>query len=153
MREPGSGTRLAIEAYFRDHGQIPRAGLEVGDNSGVKEAVAAGLGVAILSRHAIDMELALRRLVLLDVRGFPLHRQWYIIRAPGKRLSRAAEAFQDFLLTSADAVVGRAGSRGPEALPGGGGGSGRSATAPERSRPQADGKGGRRPPRAKRPDS
>jgi DNA-binding transcriptional LysR family regulator len=105
MREAGSGTRVAVEEHFKEHDLEPRLGLEVGDNSGVKEAVAAGLGVSILSRHALEMELALGRLTLLDVRGFPLHRQWTIVRTPGRRLSRAAEAFERFLVTSAQSIL------------------------------------------------
>ena len=80
-------------------------GLELGNNSAVKEAVAAGLGIALLSRHAIRMEIALKRLVVLDVQGLPLRRQWYVVHREDKRLSRAAAAFRAFLLTSAEAVL------------------------------------------------
>lgn len=105
MRERGSGTRLLAEEFFRDHGMTVQIGLELSNTSAVKEAVAAGLGIAILSRHAISQELALRRLVILDVRGFPLSRQWYVVYREDKRLSRAAKAFMEFLLTSAEAVL------------------------------------------------
>jgi len=67
--------------------------------------LAAGLGIALLSRHAIRMELALRRLVVLDVKGLPLRRQWYVVHRQDKRLSRAAVAFKAFLLTSAETVL------------------------------------------------
>jgi len=87
-------------------------GLELGDNSAVKEAVAAGLGIALLSRHAIRMEIALRRLVVLDVQGLPLRRQWYVVHREDKRLSRAAAAFRAFLLTSAESILASAG--GPQ---------------------------------------
>jgi DNA-binding transcriptional LysR family regulator len=69
------------------------------------EAVAAGLGIALLSRHALRMELALWRLVVLDVKGLPLRRQWYVVHRQDKRLSRAAVAFKAFLLTSAESVL------------------------------------------------
>jgi DNA-binding transcriptional LysR family regulator len=112
VREPGSGTRSAIEEYFQKHGAPHHVGLEVGDTSGVKEAVAEGLGVSILSRHALKMELALGRLVILDVQGFPLHRQWYVVRSPARRPSRAAAAFEEFLMSSARDVVQRSGGSG-----------------------------------------
>jgi len=104
-REVGSGTRLNADEFFRQKDVKLSVGLELGDNSAVKEAVAAGLGIALLSRHALRMELALRRLIVLDVQGLPLRRQWYLVHREGKRLSRAAIAFKAFLLTSAESVL------------------------------------------------
>jgi DNA-binding transcriptional LysR family regulator len=114
MREPGSGTRHALEEHFQKHGVQPRVGLEVGDNSGVKEAVAEGLGISVLSRHALAMELALGRLAVLEVQGFPLRRQWYVVRSRSRRQSRAAEAFESFLLNRARDVLPRSTRRTPE---------------------------------------
>jgi DNA-binding transcriptional LysR family regulator len=108
FREAGSGTRLNAEEFLRQRGIAVPVGLELGDTSAVKEAVAAGLGIALLSRHAIRMELALGRLAVLDVRGLPLRRQWYIVHREKQRLSRAAVAFKAFLLGSAGALLGPA---------------------------------------------
>jgi len=107
-REVGSGTRLNADEFFRQQGVTLSVALELGDNSAVKEAVAAGLGIALLSRHAIRMELALRRLVMLDIKGLPLRRQWYVVHRENKRLSRAAVAFKAFLLISAESVLASA---------------------------------------------
>jgi len=107
-REVGSGTRLNADEFFRQQGVTLSVALELGDNSAVKEAVAAGLGIALLSRHAIRMELALRRLVVLDIKGLPLRRQWYVVHRENKRLSRAAVAFKAFLLISAESVLASA---------------------------------------------
>jgi DNA-binding transcriptional LysR family regulator len=111
FREAGSGTRLNAEEFLRQRGIAAPVGLELGDTSAVKEAVAAGLGIALLSRHAIRMELALGRLAVLDVHGLPLRRQWYIVHREKQRLSRAAVAFKAFLLTSAGVLLGPA--KGP----------------------------------------
>ncbi len=100
VREEGSGTRLAFEEFCRAHGLRPTVGFELGDNSAVKEAVAAGLGIALLSRHALQMDLALGRLAVLDVEGLPIRRQWYVIHRADRRLSRAAQAFRAFLLNA-----------------------------------------------------
>lgn len=108
-REVGSGTRLNADEFFRQQGVKLRVGLELGDNSAVKEAVAAGLGIALLSRHVLRMELALKRLVVLDVQGLPLRRQWFVVHREDKHLSRAAIAFKAFLLTSAEAVLASTG--------------------------------------------
>jgi DNA-binding transcriptional LysR family regulator len=101
FREVGSGTRINAEEFLRERGIAAPVSLELGDNSAVKEAVAAGLGISLVSRHAIRMELSLGRLAVLDVRGLPLHRQWYIVHREKQRLSRAAAAFKAFLVSSA----------------------------------------------------
>jgi DNA-binding transcriptional LysR family regulator len=106
FRERGSGTRINAEEFLRKRGITAAVGLELGDNSSVKEAVAAGMGIALVSRHAIEMEVRLRRLVVLDVRGLPLRRQWYVVHRRGQRLSRAAAAFRGFLLDSAEPLLG-----------------------------------------------
>jgi DNA-binding transcriptional LysR family regulator len=112
-REVGSGTRLNADEFFRQQGVKLQVGLELGDNSAVKEAVAAGLGIALLSRHALRMELTLKRLIVLDVAGLPLRRQWFVVHREDKHLSRAAIAFKAFLLTSAEAVLASTGRPQP----------------------------------------
>ncbi len=98
LREEGSGTRLAFEEFCHAHRLQPTVAFELDDNSAVKEAVAAGLGIAPLSCHALHMELKLGRLAILDVEGFPLRRQWYVVHRANRRLGRAASAFREFLL-------------------------------------------------------
>ncbi len=106
QREPGSGTRLAVEEFFRERGVVIESSLELGGNSAVKEAVASGMGVAVLSRCAVEAEVAWKRVALLDVQGFPLVRQWHIVNRKDKRLSQAAEAFKAFLLSAAARRLG-----------------------------------------------
>ena len=105
FREAGSGTRLNAEEFLRERGIEAPVGLELGDTSAVKEAVAAGLGIALVSLHAIRMELALGRLAVLDVPGLPLSRQWYVVHRENQRLTRAAASFRTFLLTSAEDLL------------------------------------------------
>ena len=99
LREPGSGTRLTSEKFFADHGIALKNRLEVGSNEAIKQTVAGGLGLAVLSAHTVTSELALGELVQLDVRGFPLIRRWHVVVPRGKRLSAAAPAFTDWLFT------------------------------------------------------
>ena len=105
QREVGSGTRLAVEEFFRRSRTKIQSGFELGDNGAVKEAVAAGLGVAVLHRRAVELDLAVGRLVVLSVQGFPLKRTWHIVHRKGKKLSHAALAFKTFLLTSAEKAL------------------------------------------------
>jgi DNA-binding transcriptional LysR family regulator len=98
LREPGSGTRLTMEQFFADQGFSPVNRLEVGSNEAIKQTVAGGLGLAVLSATTVVSELALGELVQLEVKGFPLIRRWYVVYSGGKRLSPAAQAFKQWLL-------------------------------------------------------
>jgi len=98
MRELGSGTRSALEAAFREAGFPLQVSMQVGNNSAIKQSVAAGLGIALISRVAIEMELETNRLVVLDVEGFPLMRKWLLVHLKEKNLSATARAFKAFIL-------------------------------------------------------
>jgi DNA-binding transcriptional LysR family regulator len=98
MREPGSGTRAAAERHFAGLGLTMRAGCEFGTNEAIKQAVRAGLGVAIVSAQTIELELQTRCLAVLPVEGFPILRQWYVVHRTQHRLSAAAATFRDMLL-------------------------------------------------------
>lgn len=101
-REPGSGTRSAVEQFFESKGLKLKVAMEMNKNEAIKQAVEAGLGVGVVSQHG---ELATRHLRVLDVQGFPLRRQWYLVQRQGKRLSPAAQAFAQFVLSEAGRVA------------------------------------------------
>ena len=103
MREPGSGTRLTTERFFSEQGLSLINRLELGSNEAIKQPVAGGLGLAVLSAHTVAAELALGELVQLDVQHFPLVRRWHVIYPKGKRLSPAAKAFEQRLYDSQSA--------------------------------------------------
>jgi DNA-binding transcriptional LysR family regulator len=117
VREPGSGTRNAMERFFNERGMKLRTGMEVGSNEAIKQSVQAGLGLGLLSRATIEQELALKRLVVLDIAEFPIMRHWYVVHRRGKRLSGAAEAFKQFLLKEARQTLGAAGGSTPTTRP------------------------------------
>jgi len=102
LREPGSGTRAALEGALANAGVPLHVSMEVGNNSAIKQGVAAGLGIALISQVALDMELETNRLVILDVEGFPIMRQWRLVHVKDKYLSATAKAFKSFLLQHAD---------------------------------------------------
>ena len=101
-REVGSGTRSTVEKFFLEKGMTLKVAMEMNKNEAIKQAVEAGLGVGVVSLHG---ELATRNLCVLDVQGFPLLRQWYLVQRQGKRLSPAAEAFAQFVLNEATRVA------------------------------------------------
>ncbi len=70
-------------------------------NEAVKQSVSAHIGIGIISRHGIELELETKRLCVLDVVGFPIVRNWYLVHRKEKRLSTAASAFAQYLLNEA----------------------------------------------------
>jgi DNA-binding transcriptional LysR family regulator len=100
-REPGSGTRNALEKFLTEHGYVYKAAMEMNKNEAIKQAVEAGLGLGVVSLHTVEAELDSGQLCLLDVAGFPLKRQWYLVQREGKRLSAAAQAFKQLVLKEA----------------------------------------------------
>ncbi len=100
VREEGSGTRGAMERFFREHGLSPRLELVMSTNEAIKESVQAGMGLAVVSRHTVLLELETGRLVVLPVEHFPIMRHWYVVQRKGKHLSAVAQAFKEFLLTN-----------------------------------------------------
>ena len=93
LRERGSGTRMAVDAHFQSLDFAPRVRLELGSNEALKEAVAAGLGIAVMSEHALGDVAALSGVRVLPVASFPIRSQWHVVHLHGKRLSPLAEAF------------------------------------------------------------
>lgn len=105
VREVGSGTRATAERFLADNGVPLRIGMELGSNSAIKQAVANDLGIAVISRHAVSLEVTAGRLAILDVRGFPLIRHWHVVHRRSKHLPPAAVAFKALLLGQADQSV------------------------------------------------
>lgn len=94
LREQGSGTRLACDAHFSAHGFKPLVRLALGSNEAIKQSVAGGLGLAVLSTHSLGEHMADDALVTLDVAGFPVLSSWFTVYLKGKRLSPTAQAFR-----------------------------------------------------------
>ena len=94
-REKGSGTRVLEEKLFAEAGVKPKAAVELGSNETIKQAVIAGMGVALLSAHTIAAEYASHRLTILDVVGTPIVRQWFVVKRQEKRLLPAAQSLWD----------------------------------------------------------
>ncbi len=102
LREDGSGGRLIVEAHFAREGFEPRVAMALGSNEAIKHAVQGGLGITVLSRHALAGSAGL---VELKVKGFPLAGQFSFVMREGRRLSPAAEAFLDFARASVPASL------------------------------------------------
>jgi DNA-binding transcriptional LysR family regulator len=93
---------------FQEQGLNYRSTMEVSSNETIKQAVIAGMGISFLSLHTAGLELQARKLVVLDVVGLPVVREWYVIHREDKRLSPAATAFRDFLKLEGATLIARA---------------------------------------------
>lgn len=98
VREAGSGTRSAMQEFFRENAIEPRVDMEMGSNEAIKQAVVAGLGISFISQHTLGLELSTGRLAILKVQGMPVTRRWFIVRHRSKHLTPALGAFWEFVL-------------------------------------------------------
>lgn len=98
VREPGSGTRLAMEQFFEERAVTVRVGMEMASNETIKQAVMAGMGVSFISRQTIELEIETQRLAILPVNGTPVVKLWHVAHMAKMRLSPTAAAFKRFVL-------------------------------------------------------
>ncbi len=105
MREPGSGTRQALQRLFDEHKISVKVRMELGSNEAIKQAIIGGLGLSALSQHTITAEVATGELAILNVQGFPIRRSWYAAYPSGKQLSIIARTFRDYLLNEGKQII------------------------------------------------
>ena len=98
LREKGSGTRMAVDQHFKRVRFHPKVRLELGSNEAIKEAVAGGLGLGVISSHALHGRAREHGVSVLSVAGFPVPSQWHIVHPAARSLSPIAAAFKAQLL-------------------------------------------------------
>jgi len=101
LREKGSGTRMAVDQHFRKMRLKPDIRLELGSNEAVKESVAGGLGIGVVSRHALHGLKKEHGVSVIEIDGFPLPSAWHIVHPASKKLPPLAVAFKQHLLKQA----------------------------------------------------
>jgi DNA-binding transcriptional LysR family regulator len=97
VREPGSGSREIVTRALADHGIEPRRTLEIGSTEAIKQAVAAGLGVSIVSRSAVNDQVVQGRLKIISIRGVTIRRQLWQLKIPSRLDAPAAVVFEQIL--------------------------------------------------------
>lgn len=105
VREKGSDTWHSMEEAFGDHIDKLNIAMEIKSTETIKQAVIAGMGVSFLSAHTLSMELQAGTLTVLDVQGFPLMLNWYVVHRKNKRLPPVAQAFRSFLLEQGSGLL------------------------------------------------
>lgn len=106
IREIGSGTRHVFDQLLQEHGVKIEPYMELGSSEALKQAVMAGLGIAVLSLHSVQLECDVNKLTVLDVVGFPLKRRWYAVHLKGIKLSLVARTFLTYILEESHNVLG-----------------------------------------------
>lgn len=104
LREPSSGTRQALERFMNSRGRTLHSSMEMNSNDAIKQSVAEGLGLGIVSVHTVASELKQGSLKLIDATGFPLHRSWYLVQRKGRRLSPLSEHFKSYIIEQAQLI-------------------------------------------------
>ncbi|HXF67186.1 MAG TPA: LysR substrate-binding domain-containing protein [Burkholderiales bacterium] len=107
VREPGSDTRISMDAAFAERGFHPRVAMEIRSFETIKQAVMAGMGLSFLSAHTIALEVRAGLLAVLDVAGFPVVRSWHVVHHRDKRLPPVAAAFKRFLLEEGARLIAK----------------------------------------------
>jgi DNA-binding transcriptional LysR family regulator len=102
LRERGSGTRATVERYLAEAGIAPRATMTLGSNGAVRQGAVVGLGVTLLSDHAVAAQIEGGALVALRAPGTPLRRSWYLLHPRRGPRTAAAEMFGEFCLATAE---------------------------------------------------
>ncbi len=105
VRESGSGTRLAVENLFIQQNVKISPYMELGSSEAIKQGVMAGLGISILSRRNLRLELLDHHISILDVQYFPLKRSWYAVHLKKKHLSLVATTFLNFILSESEHIL------------------------------------------------
>lgn|SRR5690348_3614145 len=97
VREPGSGTRRVAERALAAHDVSPTVTLQLGSTEAIKQAVAAGLGLAFVSRFAVEEQVKLGRIAAVRVRESALRRMLTELRLRGRAEGPGAVAFRELL--------------------------------------------------------
>lgn len=97
VREPGSGTREVVTQALAAHGVEPLRTLEIGSTAAIKQVVAAGLGVSIVSAVTVRDQIRLGHLKIVAMHDLTIERTLWQLRVPGRIAMPAARVFAQML--------------------------------------------------------
>ena len=101
LRENGSGTRMTADRFFKKVKFQPDIRMELGSNEAIKEAVAGGLGIGVISKYALHGRQKEHGVSIINVKGFPISSHWHIVHPAKKKISPVAMAFKEDVLKNA----------------------------------------------------
>lgn len=97
LREPGSGSREVVMQALAAHGIEPLRTLEIGSTAAIKQVVAAGLGVSIVSTVTVKDQIQLGHLTTVAMRDVIIERTLWQLKVPGRLAMPAARVFSKML--------------------------------------------------------
>lgn len=100
IREPGSGTRIVMKKLFKQHKIAPHIAMEVSNNESIKQLIMANMGISIISKQSIELELQHKLIKILNLPEFPMPHPWYLVTNKGKHINRITKEFFNFAHTS-----------------------------------------------------
>ncbi len=106
LREEGSGTRGLIEYVLKRYGIERRVTMEMSSSEGIKRAVEANLGVAVLSKNVIKTELRNKSLVAIDIKDLNTKRDFYLVHNKKRKFMPLMEKFYEFILEKRSELEG-----------------------------------------------
>ncbi|KAF7963955.1 transcriptional regulator [Cupriavidus sp. UYMU48A] len=106
-REKGSDTWNSMQEGFAGRLSNMRIAMEIKSTETIKQAVIANMGIAFLSAHTVGLELQTGKLAVLDIEGFPVMLNWYVVHRKNKRLPPVALAFKQFLMEEGAGLIQR----------------------------------------------
>ncbi|QWC92278.1 LysR family transcriptional regulator [Cupriavidus metallidurans] len=104
-REKGSDTWNSMQEGFAGRLSNLRIAMEIKSTETIKQAVIANMGIAFLSAHTVGLELQAGKLAVLDIQGFPVMLNWYVVHRKNKRLPPVALAFKHFLMEEGATLI------------------------------------------------
>ena len=102
IREQGSGTRIVMKKLFKKYKMSPSTAMEVGNNESIKQLIIANMGISIVSRQSIELELKHNLVRVLPITGFPLKHPWYFVMSKGKHVSPVVSEFLAYVKAQSD---------------------------------------------------
>lgn len=96
FREPGSGTRMAMNELFKNAKIAPHMLMEVGNNEAIKQLIIADMGISVVSLQSIELELKNNLIKILPVKGFPVKHPWFLVMQKGKKMREISQRFMNF---------------------------------------------------------
>lgn len=106
LREEGSGTRGIIEYVLKRYGIERKVTMELSSSEGIKRAVEANLGVAVLSKNVIAGEIKNKTLVALPIKDLDTKREFFVVRNKKRKYMPLMIKFYDFILERRNRIEG-----------------------------------------------
>ncbi|HMT13795.1 MAG TPA: LysR family transcriptional regulator [Aestuariivirga sp.] len=105
VREAASGTRALTDQLLARMARGPVIGMEISSNETIKQAVMAGLGVALISAHTVANEVNEGKLGIIQAEGLPIVRMWYVVRRADRPLLPATRALWRYFVEEVGAML------------------------------------------------